>query len=473
MNLGEKINELRKKHQMTQETLAEKLCVSPQAVSKWERGVANPDLGLIPAIAELFRVSADELFGLSVKENAKREGALEKRVAYLEKLVEILLAGDGEGALAIALKDAYPLLRLNFLNMSPEEKSEWVVRNGEVLDTAGRYVFRATPCERPYGKPFWDPQIVNDHLSLDLSEIERIRVRLRTLSGEKAAKLKIFFRTQEHPHWTERKHISYRYTTGVTTDAEISVSHSAWYGTLLGLRIDPTESRAQCCEIAWVELLNGKGEAVYRHEFTPQDAQGQGDWQVRYAEPIPSEDSFACVPILRQRTKIIYDPILSLDSLNLPLGKAKYVHVRLRTDYEGESPAGWCEDDRFYNAFLHVYFKTEASNEYSGQKKARADYVGGSGMVDVYLDMSKNGFWNGTLTGIRLDPVESSFAARFEVELIEILDHVTDISSVGVLSGVKRRLGDVEDRLDDIEGQIDDLESSVDEVRCGLEEANN
>lgn len=94
-------------------------------------------------------------------------------------------------------------------------------------------------------------------------------------------------------------------------------------------------------------------------------------------------------------------------------------------------------------------------------------------MVDVYLDMSKNGFWNGTLTGIRLDPVESSFAARFEVELIEILDHVTDISSVGVLSGVKRRLGDVEDRLDDIEGQIDDLESSVDEVRCGLEEANN
>ena len=48
MNLGEKINELRKKKQLTQEMLAERLCVSPQAVSKWERGVANPDLYLIP-----------------------------------------------------------------------------------------------------------------------------------------------------------------------------------------------------------------------------------------------------------------------------------------------------------------------------------------------------------------------------------------------------------------------------------------
>ena len=53
MNLGEKINELRKRHQMTQEMLAEQLSVSPQAVSKWERGVANPDLGLIPALAAI------------------------------------------------------------------------------------------------------------------------------------------------------------------------------------------------------------------------------------------------------------------------------------------------------------------------------------------------------------------------------------------------------------------------------------
>ena len=61
MNIGERIQELRKKSSMTQEQLAELLRVSPQAISKWERGVANPDLYLIPDIAEIFSVSADYL----------------------------------------------------------------------------------------------------------------------------------------------------------------------------------------------------------------------------------------------------------------------------------------------------------------------------------------------------------------------------------------------------------------------------
>ncbi|MBQ9086402.1 MAG: helix-turn-helix domain-containing protein [Clostridia bacterium] len=474
MNLGEKINELRKKHQMTQEMLAERLCVSPQAVSKWERGVANPDLELIPALAEIFQVSADEILGLSIRGKGAQRGnePLEQRVAYLEKLIEILLVGDEQSALAIALRDAHPLIRFDFTEMTREEKSEWVVRNGEILDTASRYIFRATPCERPKGSPFWDPQILNDRLELGLEGIHRIRVRLRTQSGESTAKLQIFFRTKEHPHWTHRKHFSYRYATGSTAEAEISVSHSAWYGTLLGLRIDPTETCAQRCEVEWIELLNTKGEAVYRHQFSQKDAEGKGDWQLRHADPLPSENSLACMPILRQRSRITYDPILSLDSLNLPLGKAKCVHIRLRTDFDNPEVGGWYIDDRFYNSYLHLYFKTEASDSYSGQKKVRVDYVGGSGMVDVYADMSKNGFWNGRLTGIRLDPIEGAEGAKFEVELIEILDNMTNISSVGVLDGVKKRLKDMEDTVEDLESRADELECQVDELRCSIEESN-
>lgn len=65
MHIGTKIKELRKKNDMTQEKLAEYLNVSFQAISKWETGVAAPDLSLIVPITRLFKVSADELLGIS------------------------------------------------------------------------------------------------------------------------------------------------------------------------------------------------------------------------------------------------------------------------------------------------------------------------------------------------------------------------------------------------------------------------
>ena len=50
---------------MTQENLAEYLCVSYQAVSKWECGLTNPDLSLIAPLTKLFNISADELLGIT------------------------------------------------------------------------------------------------------------------------------------------------------------------------------------------------------------------------------------------------------------------------------------------------------------------------------------------------------------------------------------------------------------------------
>ena len=71
-SIGKKIKELRHKNDMTQERLADFLCVSYQAVSKWENGLSNPDLSLIASIARLFHVTADELLGLdSALENAR------------------------------------------------------------------------------------------------------------------------------------------------------------------------------------------------------------------------------------------------------------------------------------------------------------------------------------------------------------------------------------------------------------------
>lgn len=65
MTIGEKIKELRKKNDLTQEKLADYLCVSYQAVSKWECGLSSPDISLIAPLTRLFHVSADELLCLT------------------------------------------------------------------------------------------------------------------------------------------------------------------------------------------------------------------------------------------------------------------------------------------------------------------------------------------------------------------------------------------------------------------------
>lgn len=59
--IGTFIAALRKAHGMTQQELADRLGVSNRAVSRWERDENAPDLSLIPAIAELFGVTCDEL----------------------------------------------------------------------------------------------------------------------------------------------------------------------------------------------------------------------------------------------------------------------------------------------------------------------------------------------------------------------------------------------------------------------------
>lgn len=65
MELGNQIKALRLQRGVTQEALAQHLNVSPQAVSKWEREAAMPDVQLLPAISAYFGVTIDALFALS------------------------------------------------------------------------------------------------------------------------------------------------------------------------------------------------------------------------------------------------------------------------------------------------------------------------------------------------------------------------------------------------------------------------
>lgn len=62
--LKEKLKELRLSRSLTQEQAAQKLGVSSQTVSKWERGLLSPDISLLPKIAELYDCTIDSIFGM-------------------------------------------------------------------------------------------------------------------------------------------------------------------------------------------------------------------------------------------------------------------------------------------------------------------------------------------------------------------------------------------------------------------------
>ena len=60
MNIGEKIYNLRKKKNLSQEDLASVLNVSRQTISKWETGESNPDIDKIVPLCNFFEISTDE-----------------------------------------------------------------------------------------------------------------------------------------------------------------------------------------------------------------------------------------------------------------------------------------------------------------------------------------------------------------------------------------------------------------------------
>ena len=82
INISNNIRELRKEHAMMQEQLAEALGVSIAAVSKWERGVATPELNYIIEMADLFETSVDAILGYKLRNNDK-EHIIERLKKFL------------------------------------------------------------------------------------------------------------------------------------------------------------------------------------------------------------------------------------------------------------------------------------------------------------------------------------------------------------------------------------------------------
>ena len=82
LTLGDKIKELRKRDGRKQEDLANALGVTNQAVSRWEANGGYPDMEMIPAIANYFGITIDELFGYENDRERKIEAIISKVDSY-------------------------------------------------------------------------------------------------------------------------------------------------------------------------------------------------------------------------------------------------------------------------------------------------------------------------------------------------------------------------------------------------------
>lgn len=80
MNLliGENIKRIRRERDLTQEEVAAHLGVSFQSISKWERGDGYPDITMLPALANYFGISVDELLGMNEIEKNDRYKEINK-----------------------------------------------------------------------------------------------------------------------------------------------------------------------------------------------------------------------------------------------------------------------------------------------------------------------------------------------------------------------------------------------------------
>lgn len=104
LNIGNRIKELRRSKEITQEEFADYLGVSYQSVSRWENGVCYPDMELLPIIADFFSVTVDYLMGV--------DDAIEKERVnrYLDDFQNAISKGDVDSCIEIARKgvNEYP-----------------------------------------------------------------------------------------------------------------------------------------------------------------------------------------------------------------------------------------------------------------------------------------------------------------------------------------------------------------------------
>ena len=86
IKIGAIIKKLRADNNITQDTLATAIGVTPQAISRWESEGGYPDIELLPALADFFSVSTDELLGYKLSQREEEIANIKKEISRLAEV---------------------------------------------------------------------------------------------------------------------------------------------------------------------------------------------------------------------------------------------------------------------------------------------------------------------------------------------------------------------------------------------------
>ena len=96
---GALIKKLREAKHLTQEELADKVCVSGKAISKWETGRGFPDIGLLEPLAQALGISVVELLSGTDITNRNRSSDMKKSKFYVCPVCGNVIQATGEAVM--------------------------------------------------------------------------------------------------------------------------------------------------------------------------------------------------------------------------------------------------------------------------------------------------------------------------------------------------------------------------------------
>ena len=190
LHLGENIRENRKKLNLTQEQLANRLGVSFQSVSRWENGTTYPDMEKLPEIARLFDTTIDALLGFGGTNDksyyeimAELEKALEvsdeEEICRLLRLAryeyrEDFLRGD-----LLANGKMHPILLLMYTDTlrQPKVLEELRAFSEDYFENGRENIFRYQLISRM--SMLEDEEHIDDFISKYASDVDLSRLELR------------------------------------------------------------------------------------------------------------------------------------------------------------------------------------------------------------------------------------------------------------------------------------------------------
>ena len=171
MRVGNKILDLRKRENYTQEELAEKMDVTRQTISKWELGETSPNLDEAIKLSKIFKISLDELVG-----NDFENIIIDKisNTEYLAGMIIKILKTFGIILLVVIITSILVVATLKYYEVKP---------NNMVADSVGVY------CTIDGEKQYFEATTTRDNPNIDLHSTDEEMLKEINLDLSKFFKL--------------------------------------------------------------------------------------------------------------------------------------------------------------------------------------------------------------------------------------------------------------------------------------------